>query len=541
LLSLKLFKNCCDSQNTETNSKNNQLMPKPFSFVLLSLLFLSFACNTTKPLPEQARNVEITILQLNDVYEIAPLEGGKVGGLARVATVKKELIKENPNTIAVLSGDFLSPSLIGTLKKENGERIAGQQMVETLNAMGLDYATFGNHEFDLKSADLLQKRIDQSTFEWTVCNAYRADGATPQPFTQQLNGTSSPIPKYIIREFTGADGTKVRVGIIGVLLPFNKASYVAYDPVVESFRETYEAIKDQTDFVVAMTHLNIDEDLELAKEVPGLLLFMGGHDHVNMNHYVEETVITKADANAKSAYIHRFTYNPASGMAKVRSTLKPITDKIASDPATQSVVDQWQGDVNEIMKEQGYEPQEPVMYTEEPLECKEVDIRSRPTNFGAITVSGFEAAWPDAAVYMINSGSMRLDDNIQGTVTQYDILRTFPFGGSIVEVSLPGNVLQKLLEIGTVTNLGEGGYFQLKNATKVNGQWLVNGNPVDVVKRYKVVLPEFVAQGNENNLGFLKDYKYEERSSLKVDRTLIKNDIRDIVIAYMKSLHTIDK
>ena len=48
--------------------------------------------------------------------------------------VKKELISENPNTIAILSGDFLSPSLMATLKL-NGEKIAGLQMVESLNAM----------------------------------------------------------------------------------------------------------------------------------------------------------------------------------------------------------------------------------------------------------------------------------------------------------------------------------------------------------------------------------------------------------------------
>ena len=129
---------------------------------LFSLLLLTSACNTTQTglVDPKAFNIEFTILQINDVYEISPLEGGKAGGLARVATVKKELLKENPNTIAAIAGDFLSPSLIGTLKQDNGEKIAGLQMVETLNAMGLDYATFGNHEFDLSDLDLLQKRIN---------------------------------------------------------------------------------------------------------------------------------------------------------------------------------------------------------------------------------------------------------------------------------------------------------------------------------------------------------------------------------------------
>ena len=32
--------------------------------------------------------IDFTFLQINDVYEIAPLEGGKKGGMARVATLK---------------------------------------------------------------------------------------------------------------------------------------------------------------------------------------------------------------------------------------------------------------------------------------------------------------------------------------------------------------------------------------------------------------------------------------------------------------------
>ena len=152
-----------------------------FSLCLLALL----SCQTTRPLTDTTdQNIEFTILQLNDVYEIAPLEGGKAGGLARVATVKKQLLQENPNTIAILAGDFLSPSFIGTLKNEEGERIAGLQMVEALNAMGLDYATFGNHEFDIREADLLQKRINDSQFEYTTCNAFRIVDGKTVPFTQ---------------------------------------------------------------------------------------------------------------------------------------------------------------------------------------------------------------------------------------------------------------------------------------------------------------------------------------------------------------------
>lgn len=505
---------------------------------LSALLFLITACDTARPglTNDPAANVEFTILHFNDVYEIAPLEGGKVGGLARVATVKKELMRENPNTIAVLAGDFLSPSVIGTLKNEDGERIAGQQMVEVLNAVGLDYATFGNHEFDLKSPELLQKRINQSDFEYTICNVQRADGGSRRPFVQVVDGQERPIPEYLIHEFRNGAGQSVRVGVIGVLLPFNKADYVAYEPVTQAFRETYEELEPQSDLIVGLTHLNVYEDIELAREVPGPLLFMGGHDHVNMNHYSEETIITKADANVKSVYIHRITYNPASGFARVRSTLKKIDDSIPEDPATQAVVDKWQKKVYSIMEDMGFDPLERAMYTKEPLECKEVDIRSRPTNYGQLTVDAFAAAWPGADVYLVNSGSMRIDDNLQGVVTAYDVLRTFPFGGGITWMEMPGKVLKDVLQAGLVDNRGEGGYLQAKNVKRQNNQWAVNGTAIRDEAAYRVVLPEFVARGNENNLGFLKDLEYQKRESFDIGGQAVRNDVRNLVIAYMKTL-----
>ena len=104
--------------------------------------------------------IEIQFLQLNDVYDIGPGQGDNLGGLARVATIRKELLAKNPNTYTVLAGDFISPSVVGTLKYE-GKRIRGKQMVESLNALGLDWVVFGNHEFDYDDlADLQAHAVE---------------------------------------------------------------------------------------------------------------------------------------------------------------------------------------------------------------------------------------------------------------------------------------------------------------------------------------------------------------------------------------------
>jgi len=134
------------------------------------LLYFFIAVTLLSSCKENPKNNEIVFkfIQLNDVYEIAPLSGGKFGGMARVAHVRDSIKKENPNTFLFMAGDFLNPSLLGTLKID-GERIYGKQMVEVMNAMNFDLVTFGNHESDLKENDL-QKRLNESTFPWMSSN-----------------------------------------------------------------------------------------------------------------------------------------------------------------------------------------------------------------------------------------------------------------------------------------------------------------------------------------------------------------------------------
>ena len=117
------------------------------------------------------------------------MQGGKWGGLARVATLLERLKAEQPNTYSFLAGDFYSPSAIGTARVE-GERLAGKQMVAVLNAMGLDYVTFGNHEFDVKREQFYQ-RLRESEFTYISSNvATRARPPHFPPCTGVISYTS---------------------------------------------------------------------------------------------------------------------------------------------------------------------------------------------------------------------------------------------------------------------------------------------------------------------------------------------------------------
>ena len=66
---------------------------KKVLYILVGISLLFASCST------EDHTINFTFLQLNDVYEIAPLEGGKVGGMARVEKLHQDLLKENPNKI----------------------------------------------------------------------------------------------------------------------------------------------------------------------------------------------------------------------------------------------------------------------------------------------------------------------------------------------------------------------------------------------------------------------------------------------------------
>jgi 2',3'-cyclic-nucleotide 2'-phosphodiesterase (5'-nucleotidase family) len=143
--------------------------------------------------------VSLTILQMNDVYEALPVAGGTHGGLARMATGRAERLRSNPNTIAVLAGDLFNPSAMG-LARVGGARLYGRHMVDVMNALGLDDATFGNHEFELSQGDF-RKRLAQSNARWFSSNTFDARG---QPFPG--------VPEQVIFEARNPAGRSVRVG-----------------------------------------------------------------------------------------------------------------------------------------------------------------------------------------------------------------------------------------------------------------------------------------------------------------------------------------
>lgn len=505
------------------------------SILWLAILLLAFTgCRSSQSNSSDSEEiVKLTFLHINDVYEIGGVSGGKYGNLARVAQLKKDLLKENPNTYLVLSGDFLNPSVLGTLKL-NGKRISGEQMVDVMNAAEVDFVTFGNHEFDLKEEEVLE-RINESEFEWIASNTFYYKDEKIQPFTRKGN----KLPTYLTIEPKNEKGENIKVGIIGITTKYNQPKFVRYTDEYETAKNVYQEIESKTDFTVALTHLLENEDEKLAGIVPQLKLLMGGHDHENMKFTYGQTIMAKADANARTAYIHRLTYNKKTKELKIDSELKSIDSSIDYEPITKTTIEKWDKIADSVFDVQGFNPDREIYKLKKPLDAREATIRNTQTNAGTLIVDAMANAFPDAELAILGSGSVRLDDQLIGTITEYDVLRMLPFGGKIYQFTTSGDVLIQFLDAG-IKNKGTGGYLQYQEKLKFDTEkgWLLNGKQIEKDKQYILVTNDYNLSGREINMAFMNMNTNKEIKNVisSDDSKSPQSDIRKAVIVYLEKL-----
>ncbi|HAV55597.1 MAG: bifunctional metallophosphatase/5'-nucleotidase [Aequorivita sp.] len=476
--------------------------------------------------------ITLKIIQINDVYEIAPLNGGEYGGLARVAHIRDSIKDRFPNTYLFLAGDFLNPSLIGTLKVD-GERVNGKQMIDVLNAMDIDLVTFGNHEFDLSEQDL-QKRLNESNFTWTTANVRHVTEKGLVPFATKWEYSTVPTSDFSTFSAIDADGNKMKFGVFGVTLPSNPKDYVSYGDIYENAERAYDLAIKKADFVVGLTHVSLEEDIEIARRLRSLPLIMGGHEHYNMLEKEGRTIIAKADANAKSVYVHTLIYNLRTKYLHINSELMMVTDKIASSAKVERVVSKWTDLVNTRLKEVVENPQEVIYRATSPLDGTDKANRSKQTNVGELITRAMAYSYGnkvDGA--LVNGGSIRIDDRLVGDITSIDIFRVLPFGGSVLKVDLKGNLLKEVLEYGKMQS-GEGAYLQRYNFSQdADGTWLVGGKSISDNKTYTVAFSDFLLKGLDipfltpQNKGIVKIYEPEDNETAA--------DIRKAIIFYLNS------
>jgi len=470
----------------------NRVTPRIALSLSLLLSFVLLAFNQLSAQRKADCLVRVTLLQVNDVYQFAPVDLGTRGGLARVVTLKKEVEKDSPNTLFLLAGDTISPSVESITYK-------GAQMIDSWNAAGLDYATFGNHEFDFGPAELLQ-RMKESKFKWLAANVI--DKKTGKPFGDAL--------PFVIREFEG-----VKVGIFGLTLEETKTTSRP-GPDIEFLNPCETAKKMVAELhargartVVALTHLTMSEDKEVAR-CADIDVIIGGHEHSLLESASGGAPIFKMTADAREVgQINLNILKTTGAVESIDWKVVPVTDQIKEDTRFAAINRKYGAILKELAKVVGR--------TNVELDARSAAGRSRETNVGNFIADAFRTA-TGAEVGLINGGSIRADELIRpGPLTNRNVLSILPFKNRVVKIELDGATLRQALEHGVARSAEDaepGRFPQVSgiqftfDATRPQGSRIVNlavnRKALDPKKKYTVATTDYVAIDGGDGYAMLK-------------------------------------
>lgn len=483
------------------------------TLIVINFLILSFISVSA----QTSDTIRVTVLHVNDVYQFIPVDGGARGGLARVLTIKKQIKAENPNLIFTFGGDTLSPSV-------ETRTFKGAQMIDAWNAVGVDYAVFGNHEFDVKT-EVLIERMKESKFQWLGANV----------FDRKANKIFADTPPFVIKEIDG-----VKVGFVGLLLPETKqTSSMEENLEVRNFCETAKEIVPKmraagANAVIGLTHLFMRQDKQLAG-CADFDLILGGHEHTLLQSSSNGTPIFKMTADARE--LGRFNLNFNRQTKKLESLdweIIPVTDKTENAPEFVVVYDKYKDLLQKLA--------EPVGATSVPLDALSFSNRNHETNIGNFIADTYRTA-TKADVALMNGGSIRADLTYNaGVLTKRDVLSILPFNNAIVKIEITGKTLRQALEHGVAMSSGEenepGRFPQVSGMSftfdpiKPSGKRIteikVGGKSLDENKTYTLATSDFLVTRGGDGYTMFKDAKLLIKAeNAPKDSELLENSIRN--------------
>src|SRR6185295_16610749 len=315
--------------------------------LIVSALLLAVVPFSARSQQQSSNRVHIVVLGTTDQHgNLFPIDyytdKPDNRGLAKIATLVKQIRKENQNVMLIDSGDCIqgTPLEYYHNKKNNAPP---DPMMLAMNALGYDSMTVGNHEYNFGLA-VLEKARSEAKFPWLSANTYN-QGSNKTHYTP-----------YIVKEIAG-----VRVVVLGLTTPGipnwenapNYAGLEFREPLSEA-RKWVPLLrqKERADVVVIAMHMGIEQDLRtgetnpgqvtnenqaiaIAKQVPGVDLIFMGHTHRDVPSVVVNGV-QLIQANYWGRHLARvdlYLESPGTGwriFARAARTIA-VDDRVAPD------------------------------------------------------------------------------------------------------------------------------------------------------------------------------------------------------------------
>lgn len=426
--------------------------------VTCAALLLLAACQP------KVKEQKIYIASINDMH-------ANIDNFPKLAGLVDSLRAAHPDLLLFSAGDNRSGNPINDRYAE-----PAKPMIELMNAVGFDLATFGNHEWD-DGPIALRNVLNWAKFPFVCANVTFDD-------TLQMPN----VYPYVVFE---RDGLKLGV-IGGIQLGLNglpdfhprNADGSHFVPFRDVLPKYIEELSD-CNAVFLLDHCGYEDDRETAEKFPTLTAIFGGHTHTRVaeKQLVGEgnVLVTQAESKVKYLTLSTFTFRDGE-VVDIQSELLSIRDFPKKNEQVTEMVKQYNSDphfstvvANNVSAIDSYES----------LGCLMTDA----IRYTLGADMGFQ-----------NPGGVRFDTLSVRPVTIKDILTLDPFDNEIIQFTLTGEEIIRLMKTCFVTDGGpiycSGCSYSYKvdeggEMTDIQVK-LENGKPLNMKAKYKVVMNSYM-------------------------------------------------
>lgn len=476
--------------------------------LLVIFAFVSFA--------DARPPVTLTLLHVNDTHgHILPAvdpavdRERPVGGAAWLARMIEHEREENPaGTLLLSGGDMFQGTAISNVFR-------GQPVIEIMNVLKFDAMVIGNHEFDWgrKALEHLQAA---ARFPFLSANITSGEG-------KGLSG---------VRPYVFLNRKGLTIAVIGITTTETAYSTKPDNVKGLSFLQPRDVLPpiirkvkaEGAHLVIVLSHSGLEADKEMAEEIPGIDVIVGGHSHTAVTDpvVVGKTIIVQAGCYGLYLGALNLEVDPQSGDIlgyTKREELKTVYSgpDDSFDPAVARLAASYHDRIKDRFAAVIGET--------------EVDLVRTPpgeSNIGDLVCDAMkDAAKAEIAFY--NTGGIRT--NIpKGKITMEQAYALLPFDNVLVSMDLAGQQIRRLLEKGVGKKYGVlqvSGMNVIYDMSRPAGERVkeatVNGVPLAPDRTYRIVTNDYLAAGGDKFSAFKKGKNIRYGDAM-----------RDVFVTYLK-------
>jgi len=408
-------------------------------------------------------NVPITILHTNDIHGHAwpsarkdgVVRGGFPAQAALIERIRAEVAKKEGVVLVLSAGD------VNTGTPES-DLLFAEPDLRAMSAIQYDAMVLGNHEFDGGISKLIRQK------KWMSFPVLSANVHNIQLSQKKLNEPS------VILEKGG-----IKFGILGLTTDSLKkvvlksvAETLDVENPVEVAKVQVPALQQSgAEIIVVLSHVGIskmgkraqkvttNDELTIAKEVPGISVLVGGHSHVLLTEglRVGNTLLAQAGEHGEHLGRVDLTWdNEAKKVIEAKASVLPILPSEGEDQKLKKMLRQFEKRVEKSLEEV-------LGSTQNELDADRDRIRHEETNFGNFVCDVLrKVTKTDIAIY--NGGGIRASIP-RGKIRRRDLLRALPFRNTVMTATITGKQLKEALQLGLRHQDKSGSFLQVSGLT----------------------------------------------------------------------------